>query len=121
MEDGDSFWYVDSTPPGSVIWVVDPVANSKEPLLDTGRVRVALAEVLDDELPSGGLPFDSLAFVDETRRTIRLELDSRAFVVDRESYAVEEMTRGGGRAADKSARSPARRDPPLRMAAGLRA
>ena len=95
MEDGDSFWYVDSTPPGSVIWVVDPVANSKEPLLDTGRVRVALAEVLDDELPSRGLPFDSFAFVDETRRTIRLELDSRAFVVDRESYAVEEMTRGG--------------------------
>ena len=92
LKDGDSFWYVDGAPRGTVIWVVDPVANTKEPLFDTGRVRSALAGVLDEGLPYTGLPFDSFAFVDETRQVVRFKVDSRAFVLDLESYALEEMT-----------------------------
>ena len=46
MADGNSFWYAEGAPANTVIWKVDPVANTKEPLFDTGRLR----NVLESEL-----------------------------------------------------------------------
>lgn len=97
MEDGNSFWYVNHAPGGTAAWVVDPRVNSREPLFETARVRSALAEVVDDALPSGELPFASFHLMDETRRAVRFEVDGRTFEIDLESYELEEVTEADGR------------------------
>lgn len=100
MQDGDRFWYADGAPRSTVIWVVDPEANTKEALFDTARVRGTLAGVLGVALPSAGLPFDSFSFVDETQRAVRFEVANRAFEMDLETYALEEVTGAGARRTD---------------------
>ena len=42
IADGSSFWYAESAPADTVIWKVDPEANTKDPLFDTARLRKAL-------------------------------------------------------------------------------
>ncbi len=51
MTDGNSFWYAEGAPDETVIYKVDPVANTKTPLFDTPRLRRAIAGVLDHEPP----------------------------------------------------------------------
>ncbi len=46
MADGSSFWYAEGSPANTVIYKVDPRANTKTPLFDTTRLRKALASVL---------------------------------------------------------------------------
>ena len=42
MADGSSFWYAEGGPAHTVIYKVDPAANTKTPLFDTARLRDAL-------------------------------------------------------------------------------
>ncbi len=39
MADGSSFWYAEGAPDNTVIWKVDPNANTKTALFDTARLR----------------------------------------------------------------------------------
>jgi dipeptidyl aminopeptidase/acylaminoacyl peptidase len=64
MADGSSFWYAEGAPANTVIWKVDPRANTKTPLFDTARLAQALTKVLGHEPPYKGLPFDKFSFVD---------------------------------------------------------
>ena len=55
MADGSSFWYAESAPANTVIYKVDPRANTKTPLFDTARLRQALTPLLGYQPPSQGL------------------------------------------------------------------
>jgi hypothetical protein len=46
MADGNSFWYAEGAPENTVVWKVDPVANTKEPMFDTARLRRSEAEAV---------------------------------------------------------------------------
>jgi dipeptidyl aminopeptidase/acylaminoacyl peptidase len=64
MADGSSFWYAEGSPENTIIWKVDPVANTKEPLFDTARLREVLTRALGHAPPHRGLPFSEFSFVD---------------------------------------------------------
>ena len=51
MADGSSFWYAEGAPANTIIWKVDPKANTKTPLFDTERLRQALTPTLGHEPP----------------------------------------------------------------------
>src|SRR3972149_11601444 len=68
MADGSSFWYAEGSPENTVIFRVDPKANSRKPLFDTARLRRSLAQALGHEGPDQGLPFDRFAFSDGEKR-----------------------------------------------------
>ena len=57
MSDGNRFWYAEGFPENTVIYIVDPRANTKTPLFDTVRLRNSLTSLLAHELPYKGLPF----------------------------------------------------------------
>ena len=87
MADGQSFWYVDSTPDRTVALRVDLRQNVVAPLLDVARVRRTMATALGHEPPYSGLPFTTFSFV-EGERAIRFALESRDWILDRETYQV---------------------------------
>ena len=64
MADGSSFWYAQGAPENTIIYKVDPKANTKTPLFDTARLRQALVAVLGHELPYKGVSFEEFAFVE---------------------------------------------------------
>ncbi|MFQ5695672.1 MAG: hypothetical protein ACE5HB_06765, partial [Terriglobia bacterium] len=64
MADGSSFWYAEGSPANTVIYKVDPRANTKTPLFDTQRLRQALTPFLGHEPPYQGLPFEEFTFLD---------------------------------------------------------
>ena len=90
MMDGNSFWYAEGAPHETVIYKVDPAANTKTPLFDTVRLRRALATALGHAPPYSGLPFDHFAFVGGGER-VRFTLESQDFVLDLASYSVERL------------------------------
>ena len=49
MADGSSFWYAEGAPENTVIYKVDPKANTKTELFDTARLRQAVTPLLDHE------------------------------------------------------------------------
>ena len=67
MADGSSFWYAEGAPDNTVIFKVDPRANSKKPLFDTKRLRQSLEKLLGHEPPYQGLPFERFSFIDAER------------------------------------------------------
>ena len=86
MVDGSSFWYAEGAPANTVIWKVDPMANTKEPMFDTERLRWALTEILDHEPPYEGLPFTEFTFQDET--TVKFALEGKEFLLPLDNYSV---------------------------------
>ena len=40
MADGSRFWYAEGAPDNTVIYKVDPKANTKTPMFDTARLRI---------------------------------------------------------------------------------
>ena len=88
MADGARFWYAEGAPANTVIWKVDPEANTKEPLFDTARLRNALTDALGQELPYQGLPFDEFTFVDENERAVRFSVGKKGFVLNIDSYEI---------------------------------
>jgi len=83
---GPSFWYAEGGPQNTVIWRVDPAANTKEELFDVPRLRAALTEALGHE-PSGlGAPFNQLSFVGP--ETIAFMLEGASWTMDLSTYLV---------------------------------
>jgi len=80
MADGNSFWYAEGAPDNTVIYKIDAVANTKEPLFDTERLRKALAPVLGHEPPYKSLPFDKFAFLDKNEKAIKFSVENKEFI-----------------------------------------
>ncbi len=75
MADGSSFWYAEGVPANTVIYKVDPKANTKVPMFDTVRLRQALTPVLGHEPPYQGLPFEEFTFVDEREMAVKFTVE----------------------------------------------
>ena len=85
MADGSSFGYAEGAPANTVIWKVDPEANTKEPLFDTARLREALAGMLGHEPPYAGIPFETFSFA-EQETSVRFSLEGKEFLLELDSY-----------------------------------
>ncbi|MCH7807098.1 MAG: DPP IV N-terminal domain-containing protein, partial [Proteobacteria bacterium] len=90
MADGSSFWYAEGAPGNTVIWRVDPVANTKTTLFDTARLRQALTALLDLEPPYQGLPFAEFAFV-EGEKAVRFTVENKDFILRLETYTITQV------------------------------
>ena len=88
MADGSSFWYAEGAPDNTVIWKVDPKANTKTPLFDTARLRAALTAVLGHEPPYQGLPFDEFTFVDQGEQAVQFTVEETEFILQLETYMI---------------------------------
>ena len=75
MSDGNSFWYAEGAPETTVIWKVDPVANTKVLLFETERLRSTLRNELGRDPPYEGAPFSSFSFIDTEELTVRFSVD----------------------------------------------
>jgi len=85
MADGSSFWYAEGAPANTVIYKVDPKANTKEPMFDTERLRRAIAQALEHEPPYRGIPFDTFTFSDD-EKSIQFSLETKKFELELDSY-----------------------------------
>ncbi len=88
MADGSSFWYAEGAPDKTVIWNVDPNANTKTALFDTAHLRQALTTVLGHEPPHKGLPFEAFTFVDKGDQTVRFTVEGNQFVLRLGTYTI---------------------------------
>ena len=88
MADGSSFWYAEGAPANTIIWKVDPKANTKTPLFDTTRLRKELTSLLEHEPPYQGLPFDTFTFVDEGEQTVKFTVEDKEFVLRLDTYRI---------------------------------
>jgi len=87
MADGSSFWYKDDSGDESIIYKIDPIANTKEPLFDVGRLRRALAPLLGREPSDQGLPFRNFKFVDEDK-AVKFSVGNKDFILQLDSYQI---------------------------------
>lgn len=85
MADGNSFWYAEGMPDRTVIYKVDPKANTKMLLFDTARLREALTDVLGHEPPYAGLPFANFSFLDD-ETAVKFSAEGWEFVLRLDSY-----------------------------------
>ena len=87
MADGWSFWYAEGAPVNTVVWKVDPRANTKTPLFDTARLRRALTPLLGHEPPYQGLSFEEFTFVDG-EKTVKFTVENKEFILQLDTYAI---------------------------------
>jgi len=87
MADASSFWYAEGAPASTVIYKVDPVANTKTPLFDTARLRQALTSVLGHEPPYQDLPFDKFNFV-EAEQAVKFTVEDKEFILRLDTYSI---------------------------------
>ena len=85
MADGSSFWYAEGAPANTVIYKVDPEANTKTPLFDTARLRQALTPLLGHEPPYASIPFKTFSFADQ-ETSVRFSLEGKEFLLELDSY-----------------------------------
>ncbi|MCH8866099.1 MAG: DPP IV N-terminal domain-containing protein [Proteobacteria bacterium] len=88
MADGSSFWYVEGAPENTVIYKVDPKANTKTELFDTARLRQAVTPLLDHEPAYEGLPFEEFTFVDEGEKAVRFSVEEKEFILQFDTYRI---------------------------------
>ncbi|MEE9233888.1 MAG: hypothetical protein V3U28_00410, partial [Candidatus Acidoferrales bacterium] len=88
MADGSSFWYAEGAPANTVIWKVDPRANTKTPLFDTARLRQALTPLLGHEPPYQGLPFEEFTFADDSERAVKFTVEGKEFILQLDIYVI---------------------------------
>ena len=88
MADGSSFWYAEGAPANTVIWKVDPRANTKTPLFDTARLRQALTPLLGHEPPYQGLPFEKFTFVDTDEKAVKFTVEDKEFILQLDTYTI---------------------------------
>ncbi len=91
MTAGSSFWYAEGAPANTVIWKVDPVANTKTPLFDSARLRKALIPLLGYEPPYQGLPFDKFTFVDEGETAVKFTVEGKEFILRLDTYTISRL------------------------------
>jgi len=89
LSDGSSFWYSEGSPADRVIYRVDPVAGTKEPMFDIARLRSALEEELGYEPPYAGVPFDR--FAELPGGMIQFALEGAEFTIDLATYEVTRL------------------------------
>ncbi len=87
MADGSSSWYAEEAPANTVIYKVDPRANTKRSLFDTTRLRRALTRLLGHEPPYQGLPFDTFTFMDG-EKAVKFSLEGQEFILQLDTYVV---------------------------------
>ncbi len=87
MTDGSSFWYAEGSPANTDIWKVDPVANTKQPLFDTERLRQALTPLLGHKPPYRGLPFAEFTFVDG-EKAVQFAVEDKEYVLQLDTYTI---------------------------------
>jgi len=87
MADGSSFWYAEGAPENTVIWKVDPKANTKTLLFETERLREALRKVLGQEPLSRGLPFDTFNFL-HTENEVQFSVQGTEFILELDTYKI---------------------------------
>jgi len=87
MADGRRFWYAEGGPENTVIWRVDPNANTKTTLFDTARLRQALTALLGHEPPYKGVPFEEFAFV-EGEKAVKFSVEEKNFILQLETYTI---------------------------------
>ena len=92
MADGSSFWYAEGAPASTVIYKVDPKANSKTSLFDTARLREALTPLLGHEPPYQGLPFDNFTFVDKSEKAVKFSVEGKNFILQLETSEARRPT-----------------------------
>ena len=90
MADGSSFWFAEGAPANTVIWKVDPDANTKTPLFDTRRLRESLTPLLGREPPHQGLPFDGFTFVDG-ERAVEFTVEAVDFILQLDTYEIDRV------------------------------
>ncbi len=88
MADGSSFWYAEGAPASTVIYKVDPVANTKKPLFDAARLREALTPLLGDQPPYRGLPFADFAFLNNSEKAVKFTADDKEFILQLDTYTI---------------------------------
>ena len=91
MVDGNSFWYAEGAPANTVIYKVDPKANTKTPLFDSARLRQALTPLLGHEPPYRGLPFEDFAFLDDSEKTVQFTVEDKEYVVQLDTYTITRL------------------------------
>ncbi len=90
MADGSSFWYAEGVPAHTVVYKVEPAANTKGQLFDTARLRRALTEALGHEPPYQGLPFSAFTFVDG-EEAVQFTVENKAFVLQLATYTITQV------------------------------
>ncbi len=90
MADEGRFWYAEGAPENTIIYKVDPKANTKETLFNTSRLREALTAVLGHELPYKGLPFYTFAFV-PGQRAVKFSVEGRNFICQLDTYKITQI------------------------------
>ena len=88
MADGSSFWYAEGAPDNTIIWKVDPRANTKTELFNTARLRQALTPLLDHEPAYEGLPFEEFTFVDEGEKEVTFSVEEKEFILQFDTYRI---------------------------------
>jgi dipeptidyl aminopeptidase/acylaminoacyl peptidase len=91
LADGDRFWYTAGAPEETVIYLVDPVADTRVELFDTARLRAGLEEALGQPPPHRGLPFDDFSFVGEGEGAVRFTVDGSEYRLDLETYEIQPL------------------------------
>jgi len=87
MTDGNSFWYAEGAPENTIIYKVDPRANTKEPLFDTCCLRKALAAVLGHEPSIKGIPFKIFTFVND-EKAVKFKIEEGEFILQLGNYNI---------------------------------
>jgi dipeptidyl aminopeptidase/acylaminoacyl peptidase len=87
MADGSSFWYAEGAPANTVIYKIDPKANTKTPLFNTEQLRQALTAVLGHEPPYQGLPFDKFTFIDG-EKAVKFSVEGKEFILQLDTYSI---------------------------------
>lgn len=88
MADGSSFWYAEGVPDNTVIYKVNPKANTKTPLFDTGRLRQALTPLLGHDPAYQGLPFEEFTFVDKGEKAVKFTVEKKEFILQLDNYTI---------------------------------
>jgi dipeptidyl aminopeptidase/acylaminoacyl peptidase len=85
--DGSSFWYAEGDPNDTVIYKVDPEANTKELLFDAARLRKALTPLLGHEPPYRGLPFQEFTWVND-ENAVKFTVENKSFILRLDTYTI---------------------------------
>jgi dipeptidyl aminopeptidase/acylaminoacyl peptidase len=88
MDDGNSFWYAEGSRDDTIIYKVDPIKNTKEPLFNTQRLRHALIPILGKESSQKGLPFQTFTFA-EKEKAVEFMIEKKKFIMDLDSYTIK--------------------------------
>ncbi len=90
MADGSSFWYTEGAPASTIIYKVDPKADTKTPLFDTARLRNALTPLLGHEPPYQGLPFADFIFMD-SEKAVKFAVEDKEFILQLDTYMIDRV------------------------------